>query len=172
MTQAPDSNPEGQFPECEYPLRELTEAIIAAAIATHRQLGPGFLGRIYENALAVELELRGHQVKRQVPVTVSYRGRVVGKHKLDLLVDDQVVVELKSVEALAGVHVAQLRSALKAAGKTGRLVDEFQPADADPRSEEGNRLTAPDEGLTGNNSTDCFSGTPLYLCASVSRSPL
>ena len=128
MTQARDSKPQGQFPECEYPLRELTEAIIAAAIAAHRELGPGFVEKVYENALAVELELRGHEVKRQVPVTISYRGRVVGKHTLDLLVDDQVVVELKSVEALASVHMAQLRSALKAAGKrVGLLMNFNQP---------------------------------------------
>jgi GxxExxY protein len=109
----------------EYPLADLTESIIAAGIEVHRTLGPGYLEKIYENAMVLELGARGHQVARQLDGHVVYRGQAIGKHRLDLLVDDQVVVELKSVEALASVHAAQLRSTLKAAGKKVGLLMNF-----------------------------------------------
>jgi len=117
-----------QFDEQEYPLQEPTEAIIAGAVEVHRELGPGFLEKIYENALVLELEARGHEVERQVAVNVGYRGQTIGRHRLDLLVDDQVVVEIKSVKALAQAHKAQLRSALKAAGKRVGLLMNFNQA--------------------------------------------
>ena len=112
------------FSEEEYPLQELTNGIIAAAIDVHRQLGPGFLEKIYENAVVLELEDRGHKVERQLTCDVNFRGQVIGQHRLDLLVDDQVVIELKSVEALTKTHQAQLRSTLKAANKrVGLLIN-------------------------------------------------
>lgn len=116
------------FSSLEYPLQQLTDSIIAAAIAVHRALGPGFVERIYENALCIELTAMGHQVQRQLTVSVEYRGERVGQHRIDLLVDDQVVVELKSVEALAAAHKAQLRSTLKAAGKRIGLLMNFSRA--------------------------------------------
>ncbi len=116
------------FSEKEYPLQELTSGIIAAAIEVHRQLGPGFLEKIYENAVAVELEARGHKVERQLTYDVSFRGQVIGQHRLDLLVDDEVVIEMKSVEALAKTHQAQLRSTLKAANKRVGLLINFNQA--------------------------------------------
>jgi len=106
-------------------LQELTEKIISAAMAVHTSLGPGFLEQIYENALELELTNRGHQVQRQVWLDVLYRGHVVGQHRLDMLVDQEVVIELKSVEALAAVHKAQLRSTLKAAEKRIGLLMNF-----------------------------------------------
>ena len=106
----------------------MTEKIIAAGIEVHRALGPGFMERIYENALVIELEARGHQVKRQVRFAVAYRGQEVGEHRADLLVDEKIVVELKSVEAIAAVHAAQLRSTLKAAGKQVGLLMNFNQA--------------------------------------------
>ncbi|MCE5278598.1 MAG: GxxExxY protein [Planctomycetaceae bacterium] len=117
-----------QFGADEYPLQELTNAVIAAAIYVHRKLGPGYLEQIYENALVIELESRGRVVERQKSFDVYYKGFLVGQHRLDLLVDDQVVLELKSVEALAAIHVAQLRSILKASGKRiGLLMNFNQP---------------------------------------------
>lgn len=116
------------FSEKEYPLQELTNGIIAAAIDVHRQLGPGFLEKIYENAIALELEARGHKVERQLSYDVSFRGQVIGQHRLDLLIDDEVVIELKSVEALAKTHQAQLRSILKAANKRVGLLINFNQA--------------------------------------------
>ena len=95
----------------------MTESIIGAAIAVHRDLGPGYVEKIYENALCIELEARGHEAERQITVNVEYRGRLVGQHRIDVLVDGGVVLELKSVDALASVHSAQLRSTLKAAGR-------------------------------------------------------
>ena len=115
----------GEFLESEYPLQKLTDGIIAAAVNVHRELGPGFLEKIYENALVIELESAGHKVARQLTCDVSYRGNVVGRHRIDLLVDDEIVVELKSVEALAATHKAQLRSALKAAKKRVGLLMNF-----------------------------------------------
>ncbi len=114
-----------KFLEKFYPHQELTEQIIAAAIEVHRQLGPGYLEQIYENALVLELEHRGHDIKRQVSCNVSYRGQRIGQHRLDLLVDDQVVLELKSVDALAATHAAQLWSTLKAANKRIGLLMNF-----------------------------------------------
>jgi len=117
-----------EYPESLFPLKGLTDAIINAAISVHRELGPGFLEVIYENALVIELESRGHCVGRQIELEVLYRGKLVGKHRLDVLVDNQVVVELKSVEALARQHQAQLRSTLKAAGKKVGLLLNFNQA--------------------------------------------
>ena len=124
MGQRRNGRTDGEFPEATYPLKSLTERIVAAAIEVHRTLGPGFVEQVYDNALALELEQRGHRVGRQVLLDVMYRDRLVGQHRLDLLVDDVVVVELKSVEALAEVPKAQLRSTLKAAGrKIGLLIN-------------------------------------------------
>ena len=117
-----------EYSEEDYPLQALTEEIIAAAVAVHRELGPGFLEKIYENALVIEVESRDHKVDRQVGVEVLYRGEPIGRHVVDLLVDDAVVVELKSVEALAATHIAQLRSTLKAAKKRVGLLINFNQA--------------------------------------------
>lgn len=108
-----------------YPHQELTDKIIAAAIEVHRELGPGFVEQIYENALSLELTKRGHGVKKQITCDVRYHDQLVGQHRLDLLVDNAVVLELKSVDAIVDVHVAQLRSTLKAAGKRIGLLMNF-----------------------------------------------
>jgi GxxExxY protein len=81
--------------------------------------------QIYENSLVVELHKRGHDVQKQINCDVRYQGELVGQHRLDLLVDSTVVVELKSVDALADIHTAQLRSTLKAAGKRISLLMNF-----------------------------------------------
>ncbi len=97
-------------------LDRLAYAIIGAALEVHKALGPGFLKSVYEEALCVELELRGIPFVRQAAVSVAYKGHPVGEGKVDLLVDDAIVVELKAVEALAGIHDAQVISYLKATG--------------------------------------------------------
>ena len=117
-----------KFSENEYPLQELTDSIISAAIEVHRELGPGFLEKIYENALAMELEARGHKVDRQVATDVIFRGMPVCQHRIDLMIDDSVIVDLKSVDALVSAHKAQLRSTLKAAGKRVGLLMNFNQA--------------------------------------------
>jgi GxxExxY protein len=95
---------------------EITDVIIAAAIAVHRELGPGFLESIYEQALAVEFALRGIAFVRQKPIPLFYRDHQIGEHRLDFLVEDKIVVELKAVEALENVHFVIVRSYLKATG--------------------------------------------------------
>jgi iron complex transport system substrate-binding protein len=90
-------------------LDEITGAIIDASIQIHRDLGPGLLESVYEIVLARSLERRGFHVKRQKPITFEYDGMVFEEgFRTDLLVDDRVVVELKSVETLARVHSKQL----------------------------------------------------------------
>ncbi|MBM4319364.1 MAG: GxxExxY protein [Deltaproteobacteria bacterium] len=93
---------------------ELTERIIGAAIAVHRSLGPGFLESIYEASLALEFGEQGVTFERQVMVPVRYRGVAVGEHRLDLLVEKTIVVELKAVKQLEDVHFAVVRSYLHA----------------------------------------------------------
>ena len=91
---------------------ELTDKIIGAAIEVPRILGPGLLESIYEEALCVELQLRGMMVERQKELDVSYKGHCMRGLRIDLLVDSQVIVELKSVGKLPDVAMAQLPSYL------------------------------------------------------------
>jgi GxxExxY protein len=93
---------------------ELTSNIIAAAIKVHRTLGPGFLESIYEEALCVELDLMGIAYERQKPIEIFYRGKMVGEHRLDLLVEKAVIVELKAVKAFENIHFSTVRSYMKA----------------------------------------------------------
>ncbi len=92
---------------------ELSYAIMEAAFEVHNTLGPGFVEQIYEEALACELQLRGIPFERQERITVEYKGRTVGTHQLDLVVDGKIIVELKAATALADVHKQQLLSYLK-----------------------------------------------------------
>ncbi len=92
----------------------LTEQIIGAAIEVHRTLGPGFLEAIYEKALTIELRKRELAHIRQLLVPVFYDGVEIGQHRLDLLVEDLIVVELKTVKAFEPIHFAIVRSYLKA----------------------------------------------------------
>src|SRR5437899_3137734 len=88
-------------------LSGLTSRIIGAAIEVHKALGPGLLESIYEAALCVELEERGISYARQVRVPAYYKGRPLGKYEVDLIVEDLVVVEIKSVSCLTPVFEAQ-----------------------------------------------------------------
>ena len=97
-------------------LDRLARAVIGAAIEVHRILGPGLLEAAYEEALCVELALRNIPFTRQPVVTVSYKSHPVGQSRLDLLVDDALVVELKAVDALNDIHKAQVISYLKMSG--------------------------------------------------------
>jgi len=95
----------------------LTERIIGCAIAVHRELlGPELLEATYEEALCIELEEAGLRYQRQMRVPIAYKGRSVGEYRLDLLVEDAVVVEVKSVERLKPVFDAQLLTYLRATG--------------------------------------------------------
>ena len=108
---------------------ELSGEIISAAIEVHRILGPGLLEFLYEEALVLELELRKINVSRQVEVPVDYKGqRLTNILRLDLLVDDLIIVEVKSVEHILPVHEAQLLSYLKLTGKRLGLLINFNSA--------------------------------------------
>ena len=92
----------------------LANAVIGAAIEVHRSLGPGYLESVYEEALGIELSDRMIAFQRQHPISVLYKGKTVGEGRLDLLVGDRLIVELKAVETLLPVHKAQVISYLKA----------------------------------------------------------
>jgi GxxExxY protein len=94
----------------------LVYRIVEAARTVHHELGPGFFESIYARALVAELKTRGLQVKREMLITIRYASIVVGKHRLDLVVDDAVVVELKANRRIVSVHLAQMNSYLHAAG--------------------------------------------------------
>ena len=94
----------------------LASRVIGAAIEVHRALGPGHLEAVYHEAMVIELTLRRIPFVREKPIEVVYRRRRVGEGRVDLLVADRVIVELKAVEALAPVHTAQVISYLKATG--------------------------------------------------------
>jgi GxxExxY protein len=104
---------------------QLTGVIIGAAIEVHRELGPGFLEVIYEHALQVELRRLRLSFKSQLDVPIFYRGVQVGLHRLDLLVDDLIVIELKSVKAIEDVHFAIVRSYLHAVDRNDGLILNF-----------------------------------------------
>ena len=96
-------------------LDEITGAVIGAALEVHRVLGPGFLESVYEEAMVIEFELRGIPYERQKPISVSYKGRLIGDGRLDFFVQNSVIVELKAAEQLLPIHQAKLMSYLKAA---------------------------------------------------------
>lgn len=106
-------------------ISDLSGRLIGAAIEVHRTLGPGFLESVYESALAIELEHRRIPFARQVPVELGYRGRPVGEGRIDLIVDRQIVVELKAVEKLLPLHEQQLLSYLKVTGHSLGLLINF-----------------------------------------------
>jgi len=94
----------------------LTERIIGCAITVHRALGPGLLEATYEEAICIELEDKGLRFSRQVSVPITYRGRLSGEYRPDLVVEETVVVEIKSVERLIGLHQAQLLAYMRILG--------------------------------------------------------
>jgi len=94
----------------------LSGRVIEAAIAVHRDLGPGFLESIYESAMKTALRHRGMSFEAQKEVIVFFEGEEAGVQRLDLVVEGEIVVELKAIKALEDVHFAQVRSYLKATG--------------------------------------------------------
>ncbi len=104
---------------------ELTRAIIGCAFRVQNTLGCGFLEKVYENALAFELEQKNLKVQRQVPLRVHYEGVLVGEYVADIVVGRAVLVEIKAVEKNAGIHEAQVLNYLKATGLTVGLLLNF-----------------------------------------------
>ena len=104
---------------------ELTEKILGCAISVHRALGPGLLEKFYEEAICVELQHQKLHYQRQVPVALNYRNRHIGYHRLDLLVENKVIVELKAVKEFEKMHYATTLSYLKVASADVALLLNF-----------------------------------------------
>jgi len=105
-------------------LNEVTRKVIGCAYAVANTLGPGFLEKVYENALAYELRANGLDVEQQKALRVYYRGVLVGDYTIDLMVEGAVVVELKAIKAFDDIHLAQCLNYLKATGcRVGLLIN-------------------------------------------------
>ncbi len=103
---------------------EMTEKTIGCTCTVSNELGAGFLEKVHENVLVIELMKQGLHVEQQKPVLVTYSGEIVGEHAVDLFVEDCVIIELKAVQALDNTHQAQLLNYLKAMGvQTGLLLN-------------------------------------------------
>jgi GxxExxY protein len=116
----------GKFKETAAGVNAVAKRVVEAAIEVHRHLGPGYLEAVYQEALEVELGLRGVSFERQAVFRVMYKQREVGAGRLDLLVERCVVVELKAVDQLHELHVAQALAYLKGTGLTLALVINFK----------------------------------------------
>ena len=106
-------------------INSITERVIGGAIEVHKQRGPGLLEGIYESALCIELQIAGLQYQRQVPLAISYKNHSVGDLRLDLVVEDGVLVKIKSVERMDPVFEAQVLTYLKISGKNVGLLINF-----------------------------------------------
>jgi GxxExxY protein len=95
-------------------VEEYAFAVIGAAIEVHRELGPGYLESVYETALSIEFELRNIKYKQQHMISLNYKNKPVGESRLDFLVGDCLIIELKAVEQLIPIHHAQVISYSKA----------------------------------------------------------
>lgn len=109
----------------DYIYSEITTKIIACAFNVHNELGEGFLEKVYENALRIELIGTGLEVKQQVPINVYYKKQLIGEYIVDLLVEDKVIIELKAVKEINKVHEVQLVNYLKATKKEIGLLINF-----------------------------------------------
>jgi len=111
------------------PYQDLTHKIIGAAIEVHRQLGPGLLESAYEECLARDLSLRGLSFERQKPIPVIYKGvKLECGYRIDLLVEHQIVLELKAIDQIAAIHEAVVLTYLKLSGITVGLLINFHVA--------------------------------------------
>ncbi len=126
-------------PDGGYLEEELTETIIHCAIAVHQELGPGFIESVYQNAMILELVNRGLHIETEEEICIYYAGKLVGKHRLDLLVSGRVIVENKAIEELTKVDYARLRSYLKATNLRVGILTNFAKERADFRRVELNR---------------------------------
>jgi GxxExxY protein len=115
------------FPSKIEPVKDdpLTRRIIACAIEVHKNLGPGLLEKLYLEAMSVEMELNGLKVEKNVKAPVEYKGRLIGDYFIDLLVENEVILELKSVERHDPIFEAQILSYMKLTGKRVGLLINF-----------------------------------------------
>jgi GxxExxY protein len=125
MNRQDAKNAKGMRREPDCGVDQIARDVIGAAIEVHRVLGPGFLESVYEEAMTIELQIRGLRFERQTAVALEYKGQPVGSQRLDLLVDGSVIVEMKAVEALQPIHTAQVLSYLRATGVVLGLLINF-----------------------------------------------
>ena len=104
---------------------DLTKIVIGCAFDVHNELGYGFLEKTYENALLYELEEREIEAKQQVPVSVSYKGNIIGEFVADIMIENKLICELKSVSRILPVHEVQLVNYLSATGINNGLLINF-----------------------------------------------
>jgi GxxExxY protein len=104
---------------------ELSELLIGAAIEVHRALGPGFLESFYEEALCIELSKRGIPFEKQKVIKINYLNQPIGEHRLDLLIDGKLVVELKASKEVEAIHFSIVRSYMKAANASSGIILNF-----------------------------------------------
>ena len=116
----------------EFPEKEKTGRIIKAAFEVSNTLGCGFLEKVYENALSLELKRRGLQVTQQVPIRVLYLGQTVGNYIADLIVENAVLVEIKATEENHSIYVAQTLNYLRATNLPVALLINFADRSYDP----------------------------------------
>jgi GxxExxY protein len=112
---------------------DLTETIIGCAFDVHNRMGAGFLESVYENCMLIELEEKGHSATSQQPVDVHYKNERVGAYVADVIVEDLVILELKSVHELVDRHEVQLVHYLNATRTDVGLLINFGPGEADIR---------------------------------------
>jgi GxxExxY protein len=105
--------------------QRLSENIIGAAYVVHKELGCGFIEKVYKNALAIQLEEAGLRCACEVPLRVLYHGRTVGEYYADIVVENEIIVEAKAVSNLAAIHEVQLVNYLRATGLTVGLLINF-----------------------------------------------
>jgi GxxExxY protein len=123
----------------------ITERIIGCAIEVHRHLGPGLLESVYESALCIEFRANSLSFKRQAGVPLYYKGELISEHRPDLIVDETVIVEIKSVDALAPIHMAQMLTYLRVTSLRHGLILNFNS----PTMKQGMRRVVLSSGLTG-----------------------
>ena len=108
-----------------YKYSELTGKIIGCAIEVHKRLGPGLLEKLYQEAMTIEMQLGNLKVEKNVKIPVEYKGKLIGDYFIDLLVEDRVILELKSVERHDTIFEAQILSYMKLTGKKVGLLINF-----------------------------------------------
>ncbi len=124
----------------DYKHSDISKEIIGAAYEVHNTLGSGFLEKVYQNALMVELKLRKIGAEAEKPITVHYHGEMVGNYIADIVVEDKIIVEIKAIKALSEIHEVQLVNYLTATGiEVGLLLNFGKSVEVKRRIKEVNK---------------------------------
>ena len=109
----------------EYPFKDITEKIILCAREIHSNLGPGLLESVYEEALGYEFDLREIKYQRQREIGLRYKGKIIGNHRLDFLVEGEIILEIKASDGISDIYIAQVLTYLRATKKRVGLLINF-----------------------------------------------